>query len=383
MNCHIVPRVYLKSWRHNDSSIFIFPKDKLYSVGEEKSLSLKETSFAQSNRFILESKDCYFNNAYKNEFLPLFEYCQAYNIELHGNRIQSLEDFIESYGSIKNWVIRDADGSFIDANVFASELEQIWEDKTQKLIESYFNINIENKWNKFLSYVNRYALNCTDTKVHAKSKYVLVEFMATQMSRVFEQVDALGIKQSLQILEDIVFSSDLPESLECILHEVLHGTAFRNELCLLQLYNYVKARVLKKPIEVDNTVSIVLNTLHKMCPILLIADGKSRFITSDNPCYPVTLNSCWPKEFNGIYLPISPEVCAYFVNNHSNLNNYMIIKTDENNVRYINYMTAINCISCVVHTSKTMQDMISETPKLESWKSSLRRIGIAYKLSDD
>ena len=110
--------------------------------------------------------------------------------------------------------------------------------------------------------------------------------------------------------------------------------------------------------------------------IMLVADGESSFITSDCPCYPILANGYWPNEVNGVYLPICPKVCVLFVEVQKNTDQYLITRIPDSIVNYINFMTAKNCIECVVYTCDTIQNLISEIPNLGLWDHCLRQVGL-------
>ena len=378
MNCHIVPKAYLKSWKKSGLPLFTFPKDELNSKGESHSLEMKGTSLAKTNWYILKPETCCRILEYKSEFVSLFEHIKKYNIEYNGNYIRDIEGFVWLYPYINDWKITDDSDNRMSNSKIKSELERIWEKQTQKSIENYFNRAIEDKWNNLLSYVKAHVLS-PEAPVPAYHRDTLIEFMAIQMSRVYEHIDCYGIRPAIQILESIIMQSEiseLPEWLAIGIHETLHSKDTRNNLCQTQLYRYIKAKESNTSSCPNNTVSVMTSILHPMQTIMLVADGESSFITSDCPCYPILVNGHWPTEVNGIYLPICPKVCVLFVEVQKYTDQYLITRIPDSMVNYINYMTAKNCVECVVYSYDTIQNMISEIPRLDLWDHSLRQVGL-------
>lgn len=181
MNCHIVPKAYLKSWKLRGSPLFTFPKDELNSKGKSHSIEMKGTSLAKTNRYILKPEECYGILEYKNEFVSLFEQMKKYKIEYKGNHIQGIESFMRLYPYINDWTITDDSDNRMSNSKIKAELEHIWETQTQKSIENYFNRAIEDKWNNLLSYVKTRVL-FTEGSVPANYRDTLIEFMAIQRS---------------------------------------------------------------------------------------------------------------------------------------------------------------------------------------------------------
>lgn len=375
MNCHIVPKAYLKSWKLSGLPLFTFPKNELNSKGESHSLEMKGTSLAKTNWYILKPEKCCNTFEYQSEFISLFEYIRKFNIEYNGNCIQDLESFMLLYPFIGDWTITDDSGNRMSNSRIKSELEHIWEKQTQKTIENYFNRAIEDKWNNLLSYVKTRVL-FTKGPVPAYYRDTLIEFMAIQMSRVYEHVYCYGIRPTIQVLENIIMQSEIPEWLANGIHDTLYSKEMRDSLCLTQLYRYIKADKSNSSSSPNNTVSIMKNILQQMQAIMLVADGESSFITSDCPCYPILVNGCWPDEFNGVYLPICPRVCVLFIEVQSYTDQYLITRIPDCIVNYINYMTAKNCNECVVYTSDTIQNLVFEIPNLGLWDHCLRQVGL-------
>lgn len=368
MNCHIVPQVYLRSWRIPEykNSIYLFDKSNFLRSGVQANIEkLKNTEFVAWDKYLLKTE----NNAYAYQLYPefsqLFDTLKHYNISCKEKCITTVDEFINNYSKILTWEIQDGE-NIINQQQIKLLLENLWEENVEQLIEKYFDKNIENNWNEFLSYINNKLLLKRNWIVKAERKEYFLEFITIQLSRRFENLKKFGIDFVIDWFTNFI-QEKVPEK---NLSDILDIDTFKEDLCLIQLYKYVKYSCTSDATYENNSLTKVINLLNNQMQLcFFIAPPTIDFISSDNPCVHIPLGSKGLNYFSGIYLPINKRVCAFLCKNptSSTLNKYLIINVCVENVKFINYLILVNSIKHVAYDKPSIANMINKSPNIKKW----------------
>lgn len=161
MNCHIVPQVYLRSWKIPEfkKSLYLFNKNDIASNGLQANIkNLSNTDFTAVDKYLLKIEDHSYINELNQEYIQLFDKIKHYKISFEGTPIINVNDFISNLPNINQWKISDLDNNHLNPEQIKILLQEIWKEKVEKLIESYFDHNIENNWHLLLNYINNILL---------------------------------------------------------------------------------------------------------------------------------------------------------------------------------------------------------------------------------
>jgi hypothetical protein len=378
MNCHIVPQVYLKSWKIDGTknSIYIFNNTLPLKKGDIHNISnLRKSSFVGNDLYILNNYSSIYASYINYEFSELFDFMinQGFTGFYSNMEISTLNEFIRNFSHIEEWNIIDSNGLSFNNSDFKKLLDTQWTNYIQAPIEKYFSKSAENYWNNFLKYVNEKICK-RSFMVYAENKDYLLEFIAIQFCRVYKNLREFGIDI---ILDVIVNSSKFPPNAKA----ELSGQQYKDDLCLMLLYRYVQYKRTCDPLFKDNTITGVINRFKdQMQIIFLISVSRFEFLTSDNPCLHVSLESTFDQHFSGIFLPIMPNVCVFLTKSvtKTTLNKYLIMDVCAQNVKYINYMLLSESMQNVAFHNDSINNIFDRHPDLEDWISNLHKIDLLY-----
>ena len=97
MNCHLVPQVYLKSWKIPDFENSIYTFENTNDQGKQKNINkLKNTAFAMKNKYLLNIYNTDYCFQLYDEFDLIFNELKDYFISNKNKRISSTTEFILS-----------------------------------------------------------------------------------------------------------------------------------------------------------------------------------------------------------------------------------------------------------------------------------------------
>lgn len=346
MNCHIIPKCYLKSWKipNTNSSIFIFDKNKTRATNNNKNIeNLSDTNFAIKDKYLINI----FNKHYMHKFYTQFSVViNELNVTAtcNGTKILNFNDYINNLEYIDNWTYMAADGTITETSIIVD----LWTEKVSKSIESYFANNVEYNWPIIKNYVTTQIMP-KQGKVPAEHKEFLFEFAVVQFLRRIENMQAMGLSNIITTLNQ-AFDINYFDS------------SYEESHWLMQLYGYV---IKKDTNSVLNSIQYISDNYQ---PCFLISTGSAEFITSDNPCYRVK-DSINPF-VSGIYLPINPKVCLFLCNLNSNTdkNTYYIFDINDQNVKFINNQTKNHAIKELAYHSDDISNLFCNCSDNSNWE---------------
>ena len=345
MNCHIVPRCYLKSWKIPafNNSIYVFDKNKTTAINNNKNIdNLSDTNFALEDKYLINI----FNKDYMHKFYPQFSSIMkelGITATYNHKKILNLSDYMDNLDSIERWTYIDSCGAFVDNSIVINA----WKEKISIVIEKYFANNIEPQWTNVKNYTSSHIMK-RSWKVSAEHKNTLIEFVSLQLLRRFENMQELGLSKLINVLNEMAETT-------------IFDTSYEESHWLIQLYNYA---INKNNNSISRSVKCI-NDIYQPC--FLISTGTADFITSDNPCY-IIKNSSYSSE-TGIYMPINPKVCLFLCNvtSYVDKNKYYIFDINDQNVKYINHKTRSHALKQVAYHSDNISNLLCKNIDKANW----------------
>lgn len=222
MNCHIVPRSYLKAWKipTTNNSIYVFDKNETRAINNNKNIdNLSDTNFAFEDKYLIDI----FNKNYMHKFYADFsEIVNELNVTVIYNdiKIASFAEYVDYLDCFEDWIYTTKDGIIIENNVVCD----LFANKISEIIEKYFANNIENRWPVIKEYVTTTIMKNRGT-VTAEHKEILIEFTVVQLLRRFENMQAMGLSNVIAIMNN-AFGENIFDSF------------YEESLWLMQLYGY-------------------------------------------------------------------------------------------------------------------------------------------------
>lgn len=361
MICHVVPAVYLRSWRSFDhrDSIYIFKKDN-YKLGEIKNIKkMSETNFATKDLYVLQANRFY-TAIFKEECKKLYEESAKYKIVNGDLAIETFDEYIKYYdnGLGFKYYDKDSDEEIVSFN---NTLNKIWGKNISKIIENYFDIELENKWNFFLEYLNDTLLKKKTFMVRDEYFEYLAEFIIVQLFRRFENVKLFGIEPTLKTITQSMNSDGLEKYL-------MNDKEFCDTFCINHIYRFIKYKASDKKEYNKNSIVKVIKWMSQEIQIVFLISNSVDFITSDNPCFISKTNNAMGD--TTIFMPINKSVCAMFVRKSSNMksNKHYLMNISSGNVKYLNYLVAKNCISHIAYdTENDISELIDSKFNEAEW----------------
>lgn len=345
MNCHIVPRSYLKAWKipTTNNSIYVFDKNETRAINNNKNIdNLSDTNFAIEDKYLIDI----FNKNYMYKFYADFsEIVNELNVTVTYNDIKiiSFTEYVDHLDCFEDWIYTTKDGVIIENTVVCD----LFTKKISEIIEKYFANNIENSWPVIKEYVTTIIMNNRGT-VSAEHKEILIEFTVVQLLRRFENMQAMGLSNVIAMMNK-VFGENIFDSF------------YEESLWLMQLYGYAIQK------SSNSLIRSIQHILDNYQPCFLISTGSLDFITSDNPCYNIE-KTPYPFE-SGIYLPISPKVCLFLCNltSYVDKTKYYIFEINDNNVKNINSKTKKYAIKNLAYHSDDISNLICDNIDKDNW----------------
>lgn len=281
---HLVPQTYMSAWAHGNGTLnveFLDSPGNIVERNKEKIAGITDFHSIEAGMPLCTEDDADI----------IFSPVLPYTVEYKSNILQSSLDMNKYYYDFDNWVIKRVNGSIVSKKSIKREIEKI----KIKDIEANWSTKYENNWNSVVAKIEAAVLLAPNGSVPTIEKEYLMKFFTALDWRGFrtnqhfeEMYRALtcGLFVDLEIPED---KRILP-SLKTAADEMRH-------YLLLQYYRKY----------LNNTGVIfedAMANLHHTNFHFLIADGPTKFITSDSPAF---IHRRDDKKFVDL-LPITPRI---------------------------------------------------------------------------
>lgn len=346
---HYVPRVYLKAWvtevessknpRNHFDGVYYF--ENRNTVGEGKKIEnilwrphLYTVKFNSSKiKLFKECPKIY--NFFVNKIYTLMKENKPIPVygKWRGNKLKTQNSIYKHLDNINNWDFYYYNGNKAKKKTFLNKFNDIY----CYLLENEFSKRFENMWENvykdFISEVEKNSYLNANAKVSQEIIENIVSFFLMMLCRNLK-FDGLGNYSWIaDNLEQIRFSDDSIEEI-------------KTDLWLLDLYRIFYRT--NKGIYNNAFVNIVRDG--KL--VLVKANSKRKFITSDNPAF-VHMSKVEMENKNGFYFPISPNYLLLIVKGGNGSLNIVEYRTvDSEMVRKYNQIIASHGNKIMVSTEK-------------------------------
>lgn len=312
MFCHIVPKIYLKSWKipNKNHGIYVFEKEFLNEKGSLRSIdNLSNTNFGKTNFYYLKIETCNLR-IYNDLFIPIVDKInEDYILEYKNNIITSPGLFRAIYLTHKDDLIvkRKNDGLIIKIDRLWSLINPLWKDSQKRYIESFFSKNIETKWDDYLKIMLE---NNGFQKINDGIKKYLFLFITLQLYRDGAIIDS-QLKSLISSYNPINYNKNNNQ----------------NKLLIDVLYEFINDYNSNSKISNNIIYNSYLNFLNKNWIYNFVVNNKNDFLTSDNPIFIDHYN-----EKQVIIFPISPKICLILFENKTDIIERNNINEDEKKI---------------------------------------------------
>lgn len=281
---HLVPRTYMSAWAHGNGTLnveFLDSPGDIVERNKEKIAGITDFHSIKAGMPLCTEADT------DIIFAPVL----LYTVEYEGNILQSSLDMNKYYYDFDNWIIKRADGSLVSKKSIKREIEKI----KIKDVEANWSTKYENNWALEVTKIETAVLLAPNDSIPVFDQEYLMKFFTAldwrgfRSNQHFEETYrnlTSGLLENIEIPED---ERILP-SLKTAADEMRHNL-------LLQYYRkYLNDTGV---IFQDAMANLQHTNFH-----FLIADGPTKFITSDSPAF---IHRRDDEKLVGL-LPITPRI---------------------------------------------------------------------------
>lgn len=329
---HYVPQTYLQSWNDGTRKIYLYKKEdnKLYRHSTVDKVLYENDLYTKTieDTVILTDKE-------KRE---IFEVLDGYKVHYKSEReekdLTTFDEFATYYFDFENWTIVRNNDSIVSKKQIKDSIEKV----RITILEEQWNC-IENDWSNLRDNIEKFI---EEKKSLSRAELeAIVEFLVAQKYRTPK-----ALEQCKDLIGSVMvpIKNDMSDNMYEIERESLGTAYFKEQIAKFQ-NNDSGSNILKE-------IEIL-----KQCHVAFIRPIGREFITSDNPVLILIDNSFFKGNYNGIYLPISPNlmVALYKGNNQK----YTVGTLRNNIVRRFNRRMKDNSLKYYV-TNYILQPIISE-----------------------
>ncbi|MGV6975502.1 DUF4238 domain-containing protein [Bacillus toyonensis] len=301
---HLIPRVYMKAWRHGDLSIYVVEKGKS-DLGTEKNMrnfgGINNYHSIRAGSLYASSDDC------ADFFKPL----QNYSVEIDGEIVEDLYDLNMKFVEFDEWIIKDSNGKEVTKKV-KNTLKNTIRSITKKDIEVGWDKQYENHWDK----INKQITHDILLKANSLTEKHL-------MKETIDRKDLIKFMVSIEWRTNL-YHPEIQETLDKALRKNSYGIDFKSILIpekerlypfLETLYDeYAHSIILKFYREFLDGTGPIMEEAQKLINtagiVFRLAPKDGEFITSDNPVCRFTNTEGKPE----IIFPLTPKIaCSIYL----------------------------------------------------------------------
>lgn len=303
---HYVPRVYLRAWEDVSNKVWVYNKvDNLLFRHSTVETIMEETYFYALS---IDKSLALSNDDLEEIFAPLKEL----NVSLEDKKLSKLAEFRDNFIDFDKWIITRSDGT----NVRKPKIYNDITEKKIKRLEYGWDI-IENNWGttrrKIINLVNANA-----TLLDKSTKEEIIMFIVAQEWRVPTAIDYFE-----DLIRELSPYFDKIETQEYSPYKEFAQAYFYKSIEKFQQGDQEKGVGKEREIISQNLQFIFAKAV-----------GKKKFYTSDNPVFTIINNGFSNGKYNGIYMPITPEIIAIGVRGKEDF--IRIVNLDDATVEMIN-----------------------------------------------
>ena len=281
---HLVPQTYMSAWAHGNGTLnveFLDSPGNIVKRNKERIAGMTDFHSIKAGTPLCTEADT------NIIFAPIL----TYYVEYESKILKSSVDMNKNYYAFDDWIIKREDGSLVSKKRVKDEIEKI----KIKDIETNWAIKYENHWDFEVRKIEENVLCTPNGSIPAFDKDYLTKFFTAldwrgfNSNQHFEEVYrnlTNGLLDNIEVPED---DRILP-SLKTAADEMRH-------YLLLKFYRqYLNDTGV---IYEDAMASLKYTSFH-----FLVADGPTKFITSDSPAF---IHKREDEKLAGL-LPITPRI---------------------------------------------------------------------------
>ena len=279
---HYVPQIYLEAWNDESGKIRLYDKldNKLcrYSKTEKVLYELDLYTKTVEDNVILTNED-------KEK---IFKCLNGYRVIYDNGEECILLDNVDKqsiyYYGFDKWSIYRNDGTLVKKKPLKDEIEKV----RITIIEESWKM-VENGWRELRDEIQFKIRN--GECISRENLNDLLKFIVSQKWRTLHGLETCKgyIAKILEVVKD-----EMGEFYEKEVED-MGKTLFKNEL--LRFMNSDDSTFIAKELE-----------MYKKLHIVFFKPIGSKFFTSDNPVLQIVGNDFMKGNYNGIYMPITPEL---------------------------------------------------------------------------
>lgn len=278
---HYVPQTYLEAWNDKTGKVRIYDKEgSLYRYAKVENVLYENDFYTKTvNDSVILT-----NDEKEIIFKVLKDYKVIYNSETEEKVLDTVDDFSIYYFDFYKWDIYRKDGTKVKKKAIEDNIEKV---RITVLEEEWKTI--ENGWRELRSTIIKKIKK--EEKLTLENINEILNFIIGQKWRT---------PQALETCKEYV-----ENVLKCVKEEMGHLYEIEKESMGKALFKNQIARLHK----IDNNC-IVLKELemYKKCHLVFFQPIGKKFLLSDNPILILTDNEFVKGKFNGIYMPITPDL---------------------------------------------------------------------------
>ncbi|WP_225340327.1 DUF4238 domain-containing protein [Lysinibacillus capsici] len=322
---HLVPQTYMSAWAHGNGTLnieFLKSPGKIVERNKERIAGITDFHSIKAGMPICTESDANI----------IFEPILSYIVEYEGNVLESPLDMNKYYYDFEKWVVKRADGSLVSKKSIKREIEKI----KIKDIESNWSSKYENNWASQVAKIESTLLNMPNGEVAIFDREYLMKFFTALdwrgfiSNQVFEKIYKNLTSNSLGNIE-IPSNERLLPSLKTASDE------FRHNLLLKFFRQYLNDTGI---IFEEVNANLKYTNFH-----FLIADGPTKFITSDSPAFTYVRED---KKLVGL-LPITPRILMAKGKYKESYKIYYVTHITDEAVKNYNDIIRSNADEFIIH----------------------------------
>lgn len=281
---HLVPQTYMLAWVHGNGTLnveFLDSPGNIVKRNKERIAGITDFHSIKTGMPLCTEADTNI----------IFEPILTYSIEYESKLLKSSMDMNKNYYAFNDWIIKREDGSLVSKKRLKAEIERI----KIKDIETNWSTKYENNWDLEVTKIEENVLCTSHDSIPAFDKDYLTKFFTALDWRGFNSNQHFE-EMYRNLTNDLLDNIEIPAK-ERILPSLKTAADEMRHYLLLKFYR-----------QYLNDTGVIFK--HAMASLqntsfhFFIADGPTKFITSDNPAF---IHKREDEKLIGL-LPITPRI---------------------------------------------------------------------------
>lgn len=323
---HLIPKTYLRAWVHSKDSVYVC--DKKTGVLSRKNI---ENNFGRTH---FHSISAGMPICEHSDLVDIFRSVNGYDVYYQDRLLETLEEYNNYYYDFANWVIKKSGVKVTKRgkNQIRADIEQVKIDD----VENLWNKKYENRWNQMKDIIIYKVMTNSLNEIDEFYKGLIMKFIIAFNWRGFYGNDTFKNASKWILGAAALHNVDIPFEvrqkpyLETASEEIEH-------MLLLRKY---REFLRDKGIMYD-MAKLYIRLLSLQ---FYIAEGNTKFITSDNPSFIVKIN----EDKNVHLMPVSPEILICIGRNSDCIGKYKVERISDEDVEQFNKLISENSFERII-----------------------------------